>query len=379
MKKRRMYWKMVVSSLSRRKSRMFTALLAVAIGATILSGLITIYYDIPRQLGKEFRNYGANMIVIPTDPGDKITDAHLAEIKRSVPEGKLVGLSPYVYYNAQINTQPFVIAATDLQQAKNSYPYWLIHGRWPEAEKEVLLGMEIAKNIEVGEGDKIVITTTLDGEERIREFTVAGTVTTGGREDELIFMDLADVKNAPTFLKFENYDVVECSIDAEHDQLVGISAAISNTDAALTPRIVQRVTQSQDVVLAKLQSLVWIVTAVVLIIMMICVSTTMMAMITERRKEIGLKKALGASNKSVVIDFLGEGAMLGILGGALGVVLGYLFAQQVSISVFARKVNFLWELVPVTIVVAVIVTVVACLIPVRKAVDVDPALVLRGE
>jgi len=49
-----MYIKLVVSSLIRRKARMIVALLAVAIGATIMSGLVTIYYDIPRQLGKEF-------------------------------------------------------------------------------------------------------------------------------------------------------------------------------------------------------------------------------------------------------------------------------------------------------------------------------------
>lgn len=55
MTKRQMYIKLVVSSLIRRKARMIVALLAVAIGATIMSGLVTIYYDIPRQLGKEFR------------------------------------------------------------------------------------------------------------------------------------------------------------------------------------------------------------------------------------------------------------------------------------------------------------------------------------
>ena len=104
-----------------------------------------------------------------------------------------------------------------------------------------------------------------------------------------------------------------------------------------------------------------------------------MAVVTERRKEIGLKKALGASNKGVISDFLGEGVVLGIIGGGLGVVFGYIFALQVSISVFARKVSFLWPLVPVTILVSVIITVLACLYPVSKAVDVEPALVLRGE
>ncbi len=390
MKKRRMYIKMVLSSLSRRKSRMFTAVLAVAIGATILSGLVTIYYDIPRQMGKEFRNYGANMVIIPENSGEKINDEQLEDIRRIIPEEKLVGLSPYIYYNATINTQPFIIAATDLGAAKKSYPYWLIHGEWPVAGKldekgnpirEVLLGSEIAKNIDKGIGEKIVVTTISDGEEKVREFTIAGTVTTGGKEEELIFMELDDVKGGlgSGFITYSDYDVVECSIEADHDELELLAQDIVNDSEGLAPRVVRRVTQSQDTVLAKLQALVWIVTAVVLIIMMICVSTTMMAMITERRKEIGLKKALGASNKGVVMDFLGEGAMLGVLGGIIGSMLGYQFARIVSVSVFAREVNFLWTLVPVTIVVSVFISVLACVFPVRKTVDIDPALVLRGE
>ncbi|MDO4753743.1 MAG: FtsX-like permease family protein [Bacillota bacterium] len=375
--KRKMYLKMVISSLSRRKSRMITALLAVAIGATILSGLVTIYYDIPRQLGKEFRSYGANMIVIPTDAQNRITESQLAEIRNVIPEKQLFGLSPYVYYNAQINTQPFIIAATDLEQSKKSYPYWLVHGRWPEQARETLIGIEVAKNIDAYEGDTIVVTAKREnGDEITREFVIAGTVTTGGKEDELIFISLEDMQSIAVI---KGYDVVECSIEADQQELEELVAKMSHKDKALTPRTVRRVTQSQDIVLAKLQALVWIVTAVVLIIMMICVSTTMMAMITERRKEIGLKKALGASNKGVVLDFLGEGAMLGAFGGLLGSFLGYEFARQVSMSVFARTVHFMWILVPLTVVVSIVITVLACLIPVRKAIDVDPALVLRGE
>lgn len=66
MTKRQMYIKLVVNSLIRRKARMIVALLAIAIGATIMSGLVTIYYDIPRQLGKEFRSYGANFVILPS-------------------------------------------------------------------------------------------------------------------------------------------------------------------------------------------------------------------------------------------------------------------------------------------------------------------------
>ena len=78
-KRRKMYLRMVTSSLIRRASRLIIAVLAIAIGATILSGLVTIYYDIPRQLGREFRSYGANLLLLPKGDG-KILRADLAKM-----------------------------------------------------------------------------------------------------------------------------------------------------------------------------------------------------------------------------------------------------------------------------------------------------------
>ena len=377
MTRTKMYWKMVISSLARRKARMITALLAIAMGATILSGLGTIYYDIPRQMGKEFRSYGANLIIIPTDSEKRISEEQIKTIKSHIPADKLVGLAPYIYENAKIHQQPYMVAATDIDGARKNAPYWLIHGEWPQKSRDILIGREIADNIGLNIGDTFVLNTPkADGKLTATNFNVTGTVTTGGKEEELLFMSTEDIRS---IVGDKDYDVVEASVEASQAELQKIADEISAADKALTPQLVKRVTASQDVVLEKLQALVWIVSIVVLIIMMICVSTTMMAVITERRKEIGLKKALGASNKSVVTDFLGEGVALGLLGGALGVVFGYFFANRVSVSVFAREVNFLYALVPVTVVTSVVITVVACLIPVRSAVDVEPALVLRGE
>lgn len=376
--KNKFYLKMIMTSLARRRARMLTALLAIAMGATIISGLVTIYYDIPRQMGKEFRSYGANMLVIPTNPDKKITNEQLDEIKSLIPSGKLVGQAPYIYTNAKINEQPYMLAGTDLKGAKENSPYWLIDGSWPEKPREVLIGNEVSKALELKEGDKIIINTPkVNGEGSIdTNFVVSGVVTTGGKEEELIFMGIDDISQ---LVKDKNYDVVEYSVEAEQNELSKIVSNISQKDGSLTPQMVKRVTASQDIVLNKLQALVFIVTIIVLFIMMICVSTTMMAVVTERRKEIGLKKALGATNSSVTVDFLGEGAFLGVFGGLLGVALGYIFANRVSISVFARKVSFLPLLVPMTIIVCIVITIVASLIPVSKTVDIDPALVLRGE
>ena len=112
---------------------------------------------------------------------------------------------------------------------------------------------------------------------------------------------------------------------------------------------------------------------------MICVTTTMMAMVMERRKEIGLKKAIGAENRSIVSEFMGTGIVLGVLGGCLGCVMGYFFASAISFSVFGRSVSIVPAVIVITLGLSVVVTVIACILPVRRAVRIEPALVLRGE
>lgn len=378
MTRNRMYLKMITSSLIRRRSRMLVALLAIAIGSTVLSGLLTIYYDIPRQMGTVFRSYGANLIFLPAESESKITQEQIGAIKQVIDPEKLVGFAPYIYQSAKVNEQPYMIAATDLASAKSNSPYWLIRGDWPHNKKEVLIGLEISRNIELSVGDTFIVNTPKpNGDVTVNECTVSGIVTTGGVEEEFIFMSLEDIKGIIGY--DDQFDVIECSIDGNQEYLKSIADTVSKQVNGITPRLVKRVTESQDVVLNKLQALVWIVTIIVLFLTMICVTTTMMAVVAERRKEIGLKKALGASNSSVVKDFMGEAVMLGLIGGILGVVLGYVFADNVSISVFAREVSFPVQLAPFTVIASIIITIVSCLFPVRATVDIDPALVLRGE
>ena len=84
MSKRKMFLRMITASLLRRRSRMLIALLSIAIGATILSGLVTIYYDVPRQMGAQFRSYGANMILVAKE-GESLTADTLQDVLGTIP------------------------------------------------------------------------------------------------------------------------------------------------------------------------------------------------------------------------------------------------------------------------------------------------------
>ena len=207
--------------------------------------------------------------------------------------------------------------------------------------------------------------------------TVKGIVTTGGKEESFIFLSLDKLNEIVE--DTTKIDSIECSIEANHNELDSLAKELNAKLPNVIGSPVKRVTQSQDTVLNKLTALILLVNIVILVLTTISVSTTMMAIIAERRKEIGLKKALGAHNKEIIMDFIGESVLLGLIGGLIGVGFGFVFAQRVSLSVFGRTITFQYLLIPVIAIISVLVTTAGCILPVRKAVEIDPALVLKGE
>ena len=386
MTKRRFFFRMILSSLVRRRSRMLVALLAIAVGATILSGLVTIYYDVPRQMGAQFRNYGANMIFLAASNDARFDRDTVDRALERIDGGALVGVAPYRYETVLIHEQPIVAAGTDFSGARTTSPYWYINGAWPERSGEMLLGKEQAEFLGLGLGDDFTVIWSTENdaadesgvtEQRSLDMTVTGILETGGSEEAYVYLSLEDLEALSG--DSGRLDVVELSVSASREELGRYVEEISGAVPDIAPRLVKRVTESESTVLTKLRSLVFLVTAVVLVLTMICVATTMTAVVTERRKEIGLRKALGASDGGIIREFMGEGLMLGFVGGLLGSGLGFAFAQFVSVHVFSSSISFQGWLLPVTVAASVLVTGLACLLPVRSATEIDPALVLKGE
>lgn len=383
--------RMVTASLLRRRSRMLIALLAIAIGAAILTGLLTIYYDVPRQLGAQFRNYGANMILQPKN--EYITTDEMNEAASLIDDNALVGATGYRYKTVRMHEQPITAAGMDMKEAQKTSPYWSVEGNWPSADGELMVGSQVASDLYLRVGDTVEVSYNQDDTQESTsdssasssdadtgsylDFKVVGILSTGGSEEKYVYMSTKDMES----LTGENgrIDIVELSVSGSSDQLNAYMDEINEKCPDVQASLVKRIAASETTVLSKLQYLILLVTIVALALTMICVGTTMTATVTERRIEIGLKKAIGATDKEIISEFMGETLLLGGIGGLLGGFLGYGFAQIISMSVFASSISFRPLILPIAILASLAVTTIACLIPIRSATAINPALVLKGE
>jgi putative ABC transport system permease protein len=294
----------------------------------------------------------------------------------------LVGAAPYRYETVRIHEQPILAAATEMQQAEATSPYWLIDGEWPSASEEILVGAGVAEDLQLSVGDSITVSFTPDEEaddllDNYIDFQITGILNTGGSEEDYVYFSTEDMETL-TGIR-DDIDLVELSVLADSSELSAYADEISESVPAISARLVKRVTASETTVLSKLQGLIFLVTIIVLALTMICVATTMTAVVAERRREIGLRKAIGASDSSIVQEFMGEGVFLGGVGGILGSILGFLFAQTVTVNVFSGTIAFRPALVPLTILASIAITVLSSISPIKSATSVDPALVLKGE
>jgi putative ABC transport system permease protein len=105
----------------------------------------------------------------------------------------------------------------------------------------------------------------------------------------------------------------------------------------------------------------------------------MLVSVTERTNEIGIRKALGATKKGIMTQFLTEAIVICQLGGITGVILGLIFGNIVSVSLLESSFVAPWLWIVIGLIACVVVGVSSGLYPAWKAAKVDPIDSLRHE
>ncbi len=371
--RQKMYVRMIVRSFWRRLSRVIIASLSIAVGAATLSGLGLIAYTVPAQLSKELRSYGANLIVIP-EGTEGLSEKNLEDADAVV---DALDRAPYQYTNLLYNQQGLSVMGTILQDAQRVRPYWEVDGSVPTQADEVLVGEKVAERYRFKVGDTIGLTEPTRADGTAKNLRVAGILHTGGPEDELIVMGL-DTLGEFTGAADE-YNLIEYSVNADQAELTAIAEQINDRDSGMEAEVVRRVSESESGIAKTLQTLIWIVSIIICGLTLISISATLNAVVSERGREIGLKKALGALSKDVMKEFVGESVLLGLIGGTVGVAFGIWLADFISMRAFDVALESPWWIIPITLVFSVIVSLVGSLAPARRISRINPVNVLGGE
>jgi putative ABC transport system permease protein len=248
---------------------------------------------------------------------------------------------------------------------------WRLFGKWPETGNEVIAGINLKTALGLREGAGI---RTVD-EGKTRDFIISGFIEKGGAEDSALIMSVSQAWDAAG----GEGRLQSILIRGKAGQLEQTGQAIRVLIPDAMIRTVRQVAMAEESLLAKIQLLMVLVTLVVLFAASVSVASTMGANVLERRQEIGLMKALGATRRGISAFYMTEAVLIGIAGGSAGFVVGFLSAQAVSKGAFNSFIGMPLLLPAVSLVMGVMVSLISSYFPVSGAMKFDPAVILRGE
>ncbi len=411
-----MFFRILRKSLSKRKGKIAIAVVAVIMGAAIVSALLTVSLDVTEKVNYEFRKFGANLLVVPeSDTIDVgignvgfgavteqryINESDLYKIKTISWQENVLGYAPFLYQvvNVEANEQDQRVVLvgtwferiTELQDGtpfktgvKKINTWWEVQGSWIDSENDTessMIGVTVAEKLGLGIGDHFTIKYRESYDvtnETTHNLKVVGIVTTGGSEDNQIFVNLQVAQYLTK--RPDKVHTVQVSALCTACPVDTFAKEIEEKIPYVDARTVKQLTSMEMSVLGKIEDMMFLVTIVALLASALGVTTTMTTSVIERQREIGLMKSIGAENRRIASLFLTEAAIIGATGGMIGYLIGLILAQLIGMSVFNSLVSPRLIVFPIVMSISIAVALLASALPVRRAVKIVPVVVLRGE
>ncbi len=352
-------------SVSQRKGRVVIASISVTLAVAVITGLIGVTVGMREKLGSELKAYGANIIVSPQD-GGYLDYGMLGDISRLK---DVDGVSGQVLGRVLGSRQAIEIIGLDTGELKDKG--WRITGDLPGKPGEILAGTNLKDMLKLAQGSVIL----LESEGRSMEFTVKGFIERGGAEDSAVIMAIPDAWE----LLDARDKLSAVLVRGKSSELSGVIKEINEIAPAAMVKTLRQVAVAEESLLAKIQLLMALVTLIVMFAAGISVAGTMGATVLERREEIGLMKALGATRGQISRFYRTEAVLIGISGGVTGYLFGYLSAQVISKGAFNSFINMPFYIFFLSIITGLAVSLFPSYFPVRDAMRYNPAVILRGE
>jgi putative ABC transport system permease protein len=367
-----MFIRLVLESIRRRLKSRVAALASIGLGAGAASGLVMILLGVGDRISEELRRHEANIEIVP---GKK--ELFEADLGRLRDDGN--------FWGRQLR---FLVPELRVEKAG-----YVILGREPDALWKIDGKPGVLAGVSLG----IAPGTTIDAG---RPLVVTGTVSTGGEEDGQIVVPLRTAQEiAGTPGKLSRI-LVSAMVTAETDEFRRFTGKEKKfTEAQIermycTPfptnvarsygaaldadaRVLRAVADGEGAVLRKIDGVVGILAAAAIAAACLSVLAAMMASVVDRRKEVGLLKALGATNGAVAALFLGEALLLAVPGSVLGYLIGLVAAKWMSVALFGTAVPGSAGVYLVTLATALVIVALGVAWPLRRVVALEPHRILH--
>ena len=399
------YLTLIYKSFLMRKARYILPIIALIIGVSIASALLMVSMDIEEKIAMELRDYGPNLIAVPESEEIELTIGGMdlgsisetkyipeasailfRELPLEVYEGKVCmepGVNAFTYSVVTVdNKSDAILAGTWFDELIFINAWWAITGEYPQDDFSVVLGKTAAEKLDKNIGDDILLdyreafsneTGTYEFN-RSKVFKISGIVRTGGEDDSRIFGDLDVVQNLTN--KENKINILHISTLCNKCSPDDIADIIEREVPGIDVLTVKQIATAESNTLDLIENLVGFISIVAVGTSVLAVMTTMTLSVIESRKEIGLMKALGANNSTIGLLFFGEGCIMAVIAGIFGFGLGIITSRMIGNYVFDSAIAIQWWVIFISFGVALGTVVLASIIPVKKALKIDPACVL---
>ncbi|MGO1594844.1 MAG: ABC transporter permease [Ancrocorticia sp.] len=419
------FWRMINRALRRQVSKRLMIALTIFLGSGLTTSMFAVMMDVSDKVQAELSSFGANIQVVPQGasiisdmydvdtptPQGAIREDELGNLKTIFWGHNIEEFAPFLesdatvdgedvqlvgtWFNQQLDTKSGESVQTGVEHMRD---WWDVTGDWANDTDQVMVGSRLAETRGWGPGDSISVV----GHGETFDVTVVGVFQSGSEEDRQLFVPLSVAQGTagrdgdvdkievraittpdndlarraardPSALSLTDWETWYCTAYVSSISYQ-IEEAMTNVDASP----VRQIADTEGEILDKTQLIMTVVAIFAMVAASLGIANLVTASVMERSKEVGLMKALGARNKSVVATILTETSVVALVGGVLGFLAGLGLAQLVGHLVFGSGITIRPMLIPVMILIILVTVIIGCLPSMRYLLKLKPAQVLHG-
>ncbi len=319
-----------INNLRRRKGKVFFLILGLTIGITTVVTLISVTRMMNEDISKKLDEFGANILIIPRSDdlslsyggmniggiaidAQALKDSDIPKIRQIEVRENISTISPKLIGVIETEGRKVLLMGVNFQEEVRLKKWWKIHGVFPKNREEALLGSEAAVKLFKSTGDTLSI-----GGKTVR---ITGILDeTGSQDDSLIFGDLNFVQE--TVKKAGVLSLIEVSAFCNSCPIEEIVRQISKELPHARVTAIKQTLQTKMEALDHFKKFSVGISCLVLLIGSLIVFTNMMASVNERKREIGIFRAIGFRKSHVVRIIFLESLIVGVMAGVIGYGLG---------------------------------------------------------